>query len=527
MLFNTSTFLVFFCVFYLLYSLLRKRLFAQNCLILLSSYIFYGWWDVRFLFLIAVSTVVDYIAGIGIEGKKLSVRERYVCSSFLIVLAAVIGLADWSSNSWIFRIGLLATAIGVTVLFVIQRIQDLNVRKKAYLFVSVAVNLGMLGFFKYFNFFVDSLQQSAEMFGLTIDSPTLNIVLPVGISFYTFQTLSYSLDIYFGRMKATRMFVEHAAFVAFFPQLVAGPIERAKRFLPQFSKERTFGFEEFKSGMVLFTWGLYKKIVIADNLAPFSDRVFSDPSAFNSSELLLGVFAFTFQIYCDFSGYSDMARGLARILGFELIVNFKIPYISRTPSEFWRRWHISLSSWLRDYLYIGLGGNRNGNLALYRNLALTMLLGGLWHGAAWTFVAWGAFHGCILILYRILKIDGFLSSLDGTAFPRFFFGFSAWLVMFLLTMIGWILFRAVTIGDVKVIIFGIASGLGWVADGWTTVLGLVLPLLVVQIVQVLLDDMEFVRRTPKFVAYNLYAAVLLCIIVFASSGGQEFIYFDF
>ena len=246
--------------------------------------------------------------------------------------------------------------------------------------------------------------------GISLSYATLNIVLPVGISFYTFQTMSYTIDVYNKKLKPSHSLIDVSAYVAFFPQLVAGPIERGAHLLPQFLKKRTITWENARSGVYLFIWGMFKKAVVADNLALIADPIFSDPSGLTSGELLVALLAFTFQIYCDFSGYSDMARGVARVMGFNLMINFNVPYVSLTPSEFWRRWHISLSSWLRDYLYIALGGNRGGKASTYRNLFLTMLLGGLWHGASWTFVAWGVTHGLVLILYRLLNIDSWLKS---------------------------------------------------------------------------------------------------------------------
>jgi alginate O-acetyltransferase complex protein AlgI len=350
--FNSFAFAVFLPTVLLLYWALPKR--GQNLLLLGASYFFYGYWDWRFLSLLAISTVVDYTAALRIE------REH--------------GGLDSTSRR----------------------------RKKVWLLASLCTNLGLLGFFKYFNFFADSFAELLASLGLTVNPMYLSVVLPVGISFYTFQTMSYTIDVYRGRMPATRRFFDFALYVSFFPQLVAGPIERAAVLLPQILNHRCFSRVQFLDGTHLIFWGLFKKVFVADNLAPVADRIFAAGSC-SAAETLLAAYAFAFQIYCDFSGYSDIARGCAKCMGFELMLNFDHPYVAENPREFWQRWHISLSTWLRDYLYIPLGGNRGGNLLMYRNLALTMLLGGLWHGAAWTFVIWGAYQGVLLIGHRIIE----------------------------------------------------------------------------------------------------------------------------
>ena len=526
MLFNSSIFFVFFSIFYVVYLLLGRRIRYQNLLILISSYIFYGWWDERFLLLIALSTTTDYLAGIGARGYKLTLSHLGLSVGFLLIVSVGLGLLDWQSNSLVLVGGLLFAVATVATVFVLGRLET-QPRRKAYLVTSLVVNLGILGFFKYFNFFAESLRQGALSLGLELDAATLNIVLPVGISFYTFQTLSYTLDCYKEKLEPTNQFLEHAAFVAFFPQLVAGPIERARNLLPQFSVPRIITFDKVKSGTALFAWGLYKKIVIADNIAPIADRIFSDPTAFSSGEILVGVLAFTFQIFCDFSGYSDMARGLARVMGFELMLNFNIPYISRSPSEFWRRWHISLSSWLRDYLYIGLGGNQHGKLATYRNLLITMLLGGLWHGASWTFVAWGAFHGSILVIYRLLGIDKLLNAKDRSQTATVAINVGSWSVMFALTLIGWVLFRAVTFGDAQSIFAGVIANNQWASPTWAALAFYVWPLLVIQAIQASSGKLEIFFDLPRFVRLNIALFLLLGVLLLSAPPGQEFIYFDF
>src|SRR5690606_26510885 len=323
----------------------------------------------------------------------------------------------------------------------IERSPD-RARKRAWLAAALTLNLGILGFFKYFDFFVESLSSVLVAAGLPGLEPVLNVVLPVGISFYTFQTMSYTIDVYRGHLRPTRDLLDFAVFVSFFPQLVARPIERAARFLPQVISPRERTAADLHEGAYLVLSGLFRKVVIADNLAAIANAVFSaDPATLTGPEVIVGVYAFAFQIYGDFSGYTDIARGVARWSSYDLKVNFRMPYLSVSPSDFWRRWHVSLSSWLRDYLYIPLCGNRHGTANTYRNLMLTMLLGGLWHGAAWTFVAWGAFHGLILVLYRAL------AGKEREGRRPLLARLPAMVLMFQLVAVSWLLFRAESIGQ--------------------------------------------------------------------------------
>ncbi len=335
MLFNSGVFLQFFAAFLLLYWLLRGNLQARNLLIVAASYLFYGWWDWRFLGLLAFSSLFDYGVGLGLDR------------------VATPG------------------------------------KRKALLVASVVCNLTILGFFKYYDFFVESGVRLLADLHVPFQPSLLHVILPVGISFYTFQSMSYALDVYRRTVPPTRNLLQFLAFVCFFPQLVAGPISRASHLLPQFGQTRRITGEMIEEGVWLMLWGMFKKVVLADNFAPLADLVFQG-SSFTGPMVLLGTLAFGLQIYCDFSGYSDIARGAARVLGFDIIFNFNLPYAATSLREFWRRWHISLSTWLRDYLYISLGGNRRGAARTYANLLLTMLLGGLWHGAAWNYVLWGA-----------------------------------------------------------------------------------------------------------------------------------------
>ena len=338
MIFNSLDFAIFLPIVFLLYWFVFKNLRAQNVLIVVASYVFYGWWDWRFLFLIAFSTLVDYLVGISLE-REGSPQKR-----------------------------------------------------KGLLWISILVNLGFLGFFKYYNFFLDNFIASFSFFGMEIQANSLNIILPVGISFYTFQTLSYSIDVYRRKLPATKDFVAFSAFVSFFPQLVAGPIERASNLLPQFQKKRSFDYRLAVDGVRQILWGLFKKIVIADNCALYANEIFNNSAEYNGSTLFFGALFFAFQIYGDFSGYSDIAIGTSRLFGFNLMRNFAFPYFSRDIAEFWRRWHISLSTWFRDYLYIPLGGSKGSKSNQIRNVFIIFIVSGFWHGANWTFIVWGALN---------------------------------------------------------------------------------------------------------------------------------------
>lgn len=526
MLFNSLTFLVFFIILFSVYVLLRKQFRLQNLLILVGSYIFYGWWDERFLILVAISTTADYLAGLGMRDEKISSWHVIKSLAFIVVLSVGLSIHDWENN-WVVLVGGLSSVLlSSLIVYGFNRFHA-EKRRKAFLLVSILFNLGILGFFKYFNFFAESLSDMAAVFGVELNYVTLNIVLPVGISFYTFQTMSYAIDVYYRRIEPTTHFLEHAAFVSFFPQLVAGPIERASHLLPQFMRPRNITLENLKSGATLFIWGLYKKIVIADNLAPISDRIFANPGAHSAGEILVGVLAFTFQIFCDFSGYSDMARGIARMLGFELMVNFNLPYFARTPSEFWRRWHISLSTWLRDYLYFPLGGNRKGKWKTYRNLSITMFLGGLWHGAAWTFIVWGIFHGLILIIYRTLNLDDYIIKANRVGINAVVINFTAWLAMFVLTMIAWVFFRAQSLSDVFLVYKGLMAGNSYITPMWSELLFYLWPLIVIQGLQAVKGKLEIFQEIPVFVRVNFALFALMGFLVISASGNHEFLYFDF
>lgn len=391
MLFNSYAFWLFFALIWVLYRFAGHR--AQNWLLLVASYYFYGCWDVRFLPLIITLTLVNYYLGNAIAQNP-----------------------------------------------------D---RSKFYISLSCVVSLGILGFFKYFGFFVESATGLLEVLGVSVGHSSLAIILPVGISFYTFQTMSYTIDVYRGEVKASRSLVDFALYVAYFPQLVAGPIERSSSLLPQIEEARKARRGDFAEGLYFVLFGLFLKVVVGDNLAMIANGVFgAGEGELSGTDALVGVYAFAFQIYGDFAGYSLIARGVSKWLHIDLMTNFRMPYLARNPSDFWQRWHISLSSWLRDYLYIPLGGNRCAPWKVYRNLMLTMVLGGLWHGAGWTFLAWGAVHGLILCIYRWLGNRCFLPGVWGRIVATVFF--------FHLVCLSWLFFRAESISqawDMIVLIF--------------------------------------------------------------------------
>lgn len=397
MLFNSIEFLLFLPIVFVLYwFVFDKKLKYQNLLILFSSYVFYGWWDYRFLSLILLSTIVDYFIGLGISNQASLKNKRIL------------------------------------------------------LWCSVLFNLGVLGFFKYYNFFIDSWIDLFSSVGYDIKSVwTLNIILPVGISFYTFQTMSYTIDIYKGKLKPTKDFISFASFVSFFPQLVAGPIERASNLLPQILKKRVFKYEQGVQGLRLILWGMFKKVVIADSLAPVVNDIFGNYQELGGGTLWLGAIYFAFQIYCDFSGYSDIAIGTSKLFGFELMSNFKFPYFSRNIGEFWRRWHISLSTWFRDYLYIPLGGSQKGKWKSIRNVFIIFAVSGFWHGANWTFIFWGLFHAILFLPSFIFNTNRkYTTSIiaQNTLLPSPKELIQV-ITTFILVTIGWVLFRSETIID--------------------------------------------------------------------------------
>lgn len=527
MLFNSLQFGLFFLLFFPIYWLLRERLWIQNALVLAGSYLFYGAWDDRFLVLIIVSTAVDFISGYGAGGRRPAKHMLWQAAGLLTAAGVGVLVLRGSDAFWITQAVAALGLSGLVLFWTIENLVPTHHRRRAYVAVSVSINLGILGVFKYFNFFAENLQALAGGFGIELSPFTLGVVLPVGISFYTFQTISYTLDCYKGKLRPQAQLLPLAAYVAFFPQLVAGPIERGAHLLPQFLRARTVSREDLSSAIILFTWGLYKKVVIADNLANIADPVFSDPGQYQTMDLVAALIAFMFQIYCDFSGYSDMARALARALGFDILLNFRLPYFSRTPSEFWQRWHISLSSWLRDYLYIPLGGNRKGRMKTYRNLIATMLLGGLWHGAAWNFILWGAYQGILLAVYRLCNVDGWLTRNTGRALQKMVSIFVLWPAMVMFVAYGWLLFRAQSLGDIITFTQGLLAGSGGSPAHLEEVLLLIAPLIIVQCYQHWRGQLEVFDTLPTFARLNCGLFIFFGLLFLAASGGKQFLYFDF
>ena len=473
MVFNSYAFALFFATLFPVYWLLARWPRLQNVLLLAAAYYFYSRWNARFLSLLIISTVMDYACGL-----------------------------------WV------------------ARVEDPR-RRRAVVALSMALNLGMLGYFKYYNFFAESLQAALAGAGFSIPLSHLEIVLPIGISFYTFQSMSYVIDVYRREIPPTRNLVQFATFVSFFPHLVAGPIMRPTTLLPQVASRRRFDLQQFYDGAYLIFWGLLKKVVVADNLAVVVKALFGRWETLDGGLALLAIYAFAFQIYGDFSGYTDIARGVSKCLGFELSINFNLPYFATSPKDFWNRWHISLSKWLRDYVYISLGGNRGGTFRTYRNLMLTMILGGLWHGAAWTFVIWGFYQGLLLVLHR--AAEPWLKRVEPTdSIERACWTGLRIVVTFHLVCIGWLIFRAGSVEQVLGMLSAIVHRPAVPAAAYLLpVLVTIIPLCLVQWVQYLADDLDVVARTPWYVRSAFYTACFYAIVLVGEFGGQQFIYFQF
>jgi len=476
MLFNTLRFALFFLSLYVLYRLLKHK--WQNRLLLIASYIFYAFWDWRFLSLILFSTLFNYYLGLKIDSATQPNKG------------------------------------------------------KAYLVSSVCLNLAVLGFFKYFNFFADNLQSLLGLFGWHPGWVTFNIILPLGISFYTFQAMSYPIDIYRKVIKPTRNPFDFALFIAFFPQLVAGPIERARNLIPQIVNERKITQEEFCQGCWLIFWGLYKKILIADNLAKIADSVFGASGSFYGGTILIATYAFAFQVYADFSGYSDMARGLAKVMGFNLMVNFRMPFFSKNPFDFWQRWHISLTTWIKEYLYypLALGRFFGRQLKPPVVIMLTWTIMGFWHGAAWRFVLWGAYHGAILIIYNKLRpyfntmrLKERFSSDTWDALRMFF--------VFHLFSIGIIFFAVQSTPEVFTALQRIALDLmsPYRLDmGMLSLLFInIAPLLLMEYFQYKNDNETIILTWPTLVRGVIYFIILYSIILYGDFSAQKYYYFQF
>jgi D-alanyl-lipoteichoic acid acyltransferase DltB (MBOAT superfamily) len=479
MLFNSIDFAVFLPIVFVLYWFVtQKHMRLQNMLVVLASYVFYGWWDWRFLSLIIFSTLVDYTVGLLLQKYEKPSRRQWL------------------------------------------------------LWTSIGVNIGLLGFFKYYNFFIDNFTTAFTFFGGAIQPNSLNIILPVGISFYTFQTLSYTIDVYRRKLEPTKDVVAFAAFVSFFPQLVAGPIERATHLLPQFYNKRKFVYSKAVDGLRQILWGLFKKIVIADNCAQYVNQIFENYTEYSGSTLLLGAVFFAFQIYGDFSGYSDIAIGTARLFGFDLKQNFAFPYFSRDIAEFWRRWHMSLTTWFRDYIYIPLGGSRGSQWNQLRNVFIIFLVSGFWHGANWTFIAWGLLNAVYFVpLLLFSKNRQHINTVaEHSIFPGMMdllkIGFT-----FLITVLAWIFFRATTISHAFDYLKGLfQKSLFSIPE--------IRPSYLIVLIFFFIAVEWFGRhhkhaletmalRQPRYLRWSFYFLIIFLMAVFMETKETPFIYFQF
>jgi len=478
MLFNSISFAIFLPIVLIIYWYATKgNLKFQNLILLVSSYFFYACWDYRFLFLLVFSTLLDYTTGIKIYEAGNQNMKRF------------------------------------------------------WLWLSICVNLGFLGVFKYYNFFAASFTDALSLIGINTNFGVIQVILPVGISFYTFHGLSYVIDIYKDRIKPERAFIDYSVFVSFFPLLVAGPIERATHLLPQILKKREFNYAKAVDGLRQILWGLFKKIVIADNCAEYANRIFNNSAHYAGSTLILGALFFTFQIYCDFSGYSDIALGTARLFGIDLLRNFAFPYFSRDIAEFWRRWHISLSSWFRDYLYIPLGGSKGGVWLKIRNTFIIFIVSGFWHGANWTFIFWGLLNAIYIMPSIILNTNR--NNLDIVAKGKFIPSLKEFLaigVTFNLTVFAWIFFRAKSLTDAISYISGIFTTSVFTRPQVFPSKILILIACFILIEWIGREQQyalaSFGLKWPKFLRYAFYYSIILFIVAFRGTN-QQFIYFQF
>lgn len=482
MLFNSIEFAIFLPIVFLLYWFVdSRRIKYQNILLLIASYIFYGWWDWRFLLLIVFSSLTDYLIGLALSRTENSLK------------------------------------------------------RKQLLFTSVFVNIGFLGFFKYYNFFADSFSEAFTLFGSSLDTQRLSIILPVGISFYTFQTLSYTIDVYRKKLEPTKDVIAFFCFVSFFPQLVAGPIERATNLIPQFLKKRVFNYEKGVDGLRQILWGLFKKVVVADNCAFYVNQIFEDSAIHSGSTLFLGAILFAFQIYGDFSGYSDIAIGTARLFGFNFKQNFAFPYFSRDIAEFWRRWHISLSTWFRDYLYIPLGGSKVKKSIQVRNVFIVFLVSGFWHGANYTFIVWGALNAIYFLPLMLLdKNRKHMHVVAQGSFLPSVKEFVSILMTFVFTVLAWVFFRADSISQAVSYISEIMSFSFFKLPSFLNEERMILSIGFI----FMLLGIEWIGREKKYALEKIgsnwptvirfgFYYILVLIIFFFGSKGQEFIYFQF
>ena len=510
--------------FVLLYWRLPHR--PRLWLLLVGSYIFYAFWDLRFLALVFTTTVVDYLGALGLAGEKPPSIKLLplVFWPFTWLLGCYWIVPDSGIDNFLLFIALTDTLIFLVLYLLIWQLAS-PLRSRGFLFLSIGFCLLILGYFKYFNFFINSAASLLSSFGLKSDWPTLNIILPVGISFYTFQSLAYVIDVYRGQGQVCRDLLTFAVFDAFFPQMVAGPIERSRQLIPQLQADLKFAANDLHDGLVLILVGFFKKVFVADNCALLANYVFNPSASLNAAWALIGGLAFAFQIYGDFSGYTDIARGSAKLLGVNLVQNFHFPYLARNPSDFWSRWHISLSTWFRDYVYIPLGGNRGSHGQTVRNLMAAMLLAGLWHGASWVFVIWGAYHGVLLILYRY----GPLQWLHRKQYDPGWRSRLALAAMFSFTLIGWAIFRSPTLDHFWAWLTALGNwspaALPWRTSWWWLAIH-VTPLILLQILTANFADETKFMRLP-WMARGIIYSILILLIVSSTASDQEFIYFQF
>ena len=543
---NSLTYILFFLTVYLIYRIVSNRF--QNMLLLIASYIFYAWWDVRFLFLIVFSTSLNYCCGIIFREGIISTRQRIFFSVWIIFACLFTIVIQWHylSNlheistfniNWLALVGtwetwLLLLVLSILVLIfnlIYRQIASLAEKRKRDLVVVLGViaNLLILGFFKYYNFFIDNLEWLLSGMNMNPSRFHLNIILPIGISFYTFKGISYVIDTYRGQIETKHSFSEFSLFMAFFPSILAGPIDRASSFLQQICGARNISWDQSIRGIHLFVYGLFKKVAIADGVVRSVASVFDSTGQPSWIDVVIATVLFTIQIYCDFSGYTDMARGTAKLFGIDLMVNFRLPYFSKNPREFWNRWHISLSTWLRDYLYIPLGGNRKGKIETYRNLVITMALGGLWHGAAWNFVLWGVYHGFALCVHRV-----FVSMrLAAREHKSVLYGIAKITACFIIVSYGWLLFRVSSLDKIisltSTLIFDFGNfNLG---IAWPRLAAVVsLPLLVIiEIVENYGGEKPFYQKMPVPIWTAVYAAIIFCIAIGMTTESSQFIYMVF
>jgi alginate O-acetyltransferase complex protein AlgI len=543
MVFNSLAFAVFLPIVLAAYYATKGR--AQKVILLAAGYVFYGFWDSRFLFLVSLSTVLDFCTGLMIGRARLTVSQRLQATAHFLGFGFFFLFLDWKQvqivGGWhvdwrrflggdplgarLFLLALAAVALAHLAYPWFTKLPETR-RRVLFLRISLVGQLGMLGTFKYFNFFAGSLSALAARLGLSSDGLHLHILLPIGISFYTFQTLSYVCDVYWRKMEPADNLLDFAIFVSYFPPLVAGPIERASHLLPRILAPRRVTFEHWSRGAFLVALGMMKKVAIADGLAPSVASIYNSTGAVNAFDVAVSTLAFAAQIYCDFSGYSDIACGVSLFFGIDLLKNFEQPYFSVNPAEFWRRWHISLSSWLRDYLYIPLGGSKGGVRKTYRNLMLTMVLGGLWHGAAWNFVLWGFYQGLLLIGHRWF-VGPAAKSFEGPLLQRlprmaFFFVFVCF---------GWLLFRANSLSQIlhfsHELVTGFSSLTLHMKKPTLSALAALPLLLVLGLWQFSTGSPLYYRRAPAPVRGLVYAAFIFFTVLGTSNDPQQFIYFQF